>query len=85
MDIEKLALKHQLAMQYSIELMGLDVTNEEIVNRSFDLAQRMLDRAQFELNQQTRKEEKSEHEFDPIEHFINSLMGSIAKSKGQIQ
>lgn len=83
MSIDRLALKHELALSYAGDMVTLPLNNDEIVRKAFDLAERMFDRIEFEMKQAQKPEKPKADEFDPIEHFMNSLMASVTKSRQQ--
>jgi hypothetical protein len=85
-EVAKLELKHQLAIDYSIELCStLGPHAQDVVRTSFDLAEAMVDRMAYEFNALKAREAQEEDEFDPVQHFMDSVMDSIAKQRGRAQ
>lgn len=85
--INQLILKHKLAIEYSHELLShKGLCHGDIVEASFNLAELMVERISREADAfSSDKVEKPEHEFDPIQHFMDSIMASIAKQNGRVQ
>ena len=73
----KLALKHKLAMAYSVELVSLGRDVPTIVDRAFDLAETMIERMDKELTTLTAKTNQAE----PYEEFMAWLMAALMKSE----
>lgn len=85
--INQLVLKHKLAIEYSQILIAQEgLRHGDIVETSFNLAELMVERISLEADAfSSEKVEKPEHEFDPIQHFMDSIMASIAKQNGRVQ
>jgi len=46
----------------------------------------MVDRMSYEFNAlKAREAQEEEDEFDPVQHFMDSVMDSIAKQRGRAQ
>lgn len=72
----KLALKHKLAVAYSVELVSLGREVPAIVDRAFDLAAAMIKRMDEELTALNAKADQPE----PQEDLVNVLMAALMKS-----
>ena len=72
----KLALKHKLAMAYSVEMVSLGRDVPTIVDRAFDLAAAMIKRMDEELTALNAKADQPE----PQEYFMAWLAATLAKS-----
>lgn len=71
----KLALKHKLAMAYSVELAGRSELNlDAIPNKAFYLAEAMIQRIDKELSALMHTQP------EPQEDLVNVLMAALMKS-----
>lgn len=82
-ELQRLILKQKLAISYSERLVkDIDLTNTQIVEISFDLAERMaevIDAQAKELQQ------RMDDRMDSFSSFFDEIMASIAKQNGQVQ
>lgn len=73
----KLALKHKLAMAYSVELLKIDELNlDTIPDKAFAMADAMIKRMDEELTALNTKADQPE----PQEDLVNVLMAALMKS-----
>ena len=75
----KLALKHKLAMAYSVELVSLGRDVPTIVDRSFDLAEDMIKRMDEELATLTAKTNQADHQEDAMDRDMFAILEALAK------
>lgn len=82
--INQLVLKHKLAIEYSHILIAQEgLCHGDIVETSFNLAELMVERISREADAlSSDKVETPKREFDPIQQFLEEMMGSIAKQRG---
>lgn len=82
-ELQRLILKQKLAISYSERLVkDIDLTNKQIVEISFDLAERMtevIDAQAKELQQRV------DDRMDGLSSFFDEIMASVAKQNGQVQ
>lgn len=83
MHEEKLTLLHAMAATFSKQLAGnVSLTPKEVVDRSYEIGALMIERIdEIEERELIKRHQKEEHEYDPVQHFVESLMHSIGKSK----
>ena len=70
----KLAIKHKLAMRYSVELVAFGRDIPTSVDRAFDLAEAMIERMDEELATLTAKANQADHQEDFIAWLTAALM-----------
>lgn len=82
-ELQRLILKQKLAISYSERLVkDIDLTNTQIVEISFDLAERMtevIDAQAKELQQRV------DDRMGGLSSFFDEIMASVAKQNGQVQ
>lgn len=86
----RLELKHRLAVEYSLKMCEADVAHVCIPQSAFNLAEEMVERMSQEHQALVDEVNKvaaahTVSEFDPVQHFMDSLMSSIAKQNGRTQ
>ena len=92
-ELEKIKYKHSIAQKVALAVVGDGADDiPAIVNFSFALASKMtkrlsedIDALPIRVDRELETQTKPENDFDPIQHFMDSLMSSIAKQKGQVQ
>ncbi len=82
-ELQRLILKQKLAISYSERLVkDIDLTNTQIVEISFDLAERMTE----VIDAQAKElQERMDDRMDSFSSFFDEIMASIAKQNGQVQ
>lgn len=82
-ELQRLILKQKLAISYSERLVkDIDLTNTQIVEISFDLAERMTE----VIDAQTKElQQRMDDRMDGLSSFFDEIMVSIAKKNGQVR
>lgn len=82
-ELQLLILKQKLAIAYSERLVkNIALTNTQIVEISFDLAERMIEAIDAQAKE---LQERMDDRMDSFSSFFDEIMASIAKQNGQVQ